>query len=55
MPIHAGYDQNGWYYQWGDHGKKYYYQHGDDVSKYQAYQSSLKQAQAAYAHGYRKK
>jgi len=52
MPIHEGIDEQGHFYQWGGHGKKYYYKLGDVDSKNEAYNKALHQAQAAYAHGY---
>lgn len=55
MPVHAGYDEGGHYYQWGDHGKKYYYQVGDKQSEDDAKLKATKQGQAAYAHGYKGK
>ena len=52
MPIYRRYDTHGPYYQWGNHGKKYYYINGDRRSRERAYNRSLNQARAVYAHGY---
>lgn len=54
MPIYRDRDSFGPYYQWGNHGKKYYYISGNVRSRTIAYNKSLKQAQAAYASGYRR-
>jgi hypothetical protein len=53
MPIHRGYDQSGYYYQWGNHGHRYHFY--DEKTEKKAYEKAVKQAQAAYAHGYKKK
>lgn len=53
MPIHRGKDSKGCFYQWGGR-TKYYYTARDKASRDRAYNKALKQAQAAYAHGYRK-
>jgi hypothetical protein len=55
MPIHLGYNSYGHYYQWGYHGKKYYFNYHDKRSEKNAYKKAVKQAQAAYSNGYRKK
>jgi hypothetical protein len=55
MPIHEGKDDKGTFYQWGQRGKKYYYKSFSDRSKKIAYNRALRQARAAYAHGYRGK
>jgi hypothetical protein len=56
MPIHSGYEptENGgfYYYQWGNHGKKYEYNPNDPESERMAYESAARQAAAAHAHGY---
>lgn len=54
MPIHSEKDEDGKsYYQWGNHGKRYYYNPKNKKSKNDAYEKAVKQAQAAYAHGWR--
>lgn len=55
MPINRGRDKDGPYYRWGDSGKKYYYKSGDVKSREKARGKAVKQAQAIYASGYRKK
>ena len=55
MPIHRGKDDNGCFYQWGDHGKKYYYVSGNKKSRDQAYEKAKKQAVAIYASGWHEK
>lgn len=54
MPVHKGSDEQGHYYQWGNRGKKYYFVVGDMKDESNAYQAALRQARAAYAHGYHK-
>lgn len=53
MPIRRGVEGKKPYYQWGDHGAKYFYKINDVPSREEAYQKALKQAQSAYANGYR--
>lgn len=53
MPIRMRSDKKGEYYQWGNNGKKYYFY--DDKTQEIAYNNSLRQARAAYSHGYHKK
>lgn len=59
MPINRGYMTvdgiTQGYYQWGDSGKKYPYTIGDVSSREIARSKAVKQAQAAYSAGYRKK
>jgi hypothetical protein len=55
MPIHLGHDSNGQYWQWGYHGHKYYFNAMNDKSEELAYQKAIRQAQAAYSHGYKGK
>lgn len=55
MPIYRRKDSNGPYYQWGNSGKKYYYTPNNKSSRELARKKAVKQAQAAYAGGYRKK
>ncbi len=45
MPVHAGTDSKGKYYQWGSHGKKY---RGTSAKS-----KAAAQGRAAYANGYR--
>jgi len=52
MPVQQGRDQNGSYFQWGYHGKKYYYDPRDEVSRREAHESAVRQAYAAYAKGW---
>jgi hypothetical protein len=54
MPIRRGHDDLGPYYRWGSQ-KKYYYIAGNKKSRESAYRKAVRQAQAIYAHGYRKK
>lgn len=56
MPISRRKDGKSgrWYYQWGQHGKKYYYETGNRESRLAAHNKALRQAYAAYANGYRK-
>jgi hypothetical protein len=56
MPIVRGRDSKGTFYRWGHtHGAKYYYTPGSIRSRESAYAKAVKQAQAAFAHGYREK
>lgn len=52
MPIHRGHDAIGYYYQWGNIGKRYYYIPGNVKSENTARNKSNKQARAIYASGY---
>ncbi len=52
MPIFEGRDRVGMFYQWGNHGKRYYYKN-NQPARSRAYRLALRQAQAAYANGYR--
>ena len=52
MPIKQGKDVKGYYYRWGNHGKKYYFRRGDERSKLQSYIRAWKQSEAAHANGY---
>lgn len=54
MPIHHGKDKKGEYYQWGNK-KKYYYKKNNYISKIEAYEKAVKQAQAIYSSGYKKR
>lgn len=53
MPIYRRKDSKGTYYQWGNHGKKYYYTPNNIRSREMARKKAVKQAQAAYAAGYK--
>jgi hypothetical protein len=53
MPINLRRDYLGNYFQWGNHGAKYYFHDSKTESK--AYDKALRQARAAYSHGYVKK
>jgi hypothetical protein len=55
MPIHESKDSNGYYFQWGYHGKKYYYSPTIKQSRINAYNKSLRQARAIYSSGYKEK
>jgi hypothetical protein len=58
MPIQSGYQEPNqltgakgyYYYQYGNHGKKYPYDPKDPSSEQAAYQSAVRQAQAIHAH-----
>lgn len=52
MPVHRGHDSIGYYYQWGNRGKRYYYIFGNVRSEIAARNKSYEQAKAIYAHGY---
>ena len=59
MPIYRGYTtvkgkRMGWF-RWGDSGKKYTYIPGNERSRKSAKKKAVKQAQAAYSAGYRKR
>lgn len=53
MPIHKSYDSKGYYYQWGNHGKKYYFNKDCSSCKKRAYNKAKKQMIAIYASGWR--
>lgn len=53
MPIHAGRNYFGHYFQWGEHGKKYYFNPKVKTSERAAYLRAESQMRAAYLHGYR--
>lgn len=40
-------------YKWGNHGHLYTFPRGDAVKEQEAHAAATRQAQAAYAHGYR--
>jgi hypothetical protein len=49
MPIFQGLDSNGYFYRYGETGKKYYFDSSDPVSENDAYTHAVKQAQAIHA------
>jgi len=53
MPVHRGYDTIGYYYQWGNRGKRYYYNPKSLRSENTARNKSYEQARAIYASGYK--
>lgn len=53
MPIHAGQDEKGHYYIWGEHGHRYYFNPNDPKSADEAYRGAANQARAAYSRGYK--
>ena len=54
MPVHEGIDiEGGYYYQWGQHGKKYYFDPNDPQDEKDAQEKAARQGRAAHAHGYR--
>jgi hypothetical protein len=53
MPVHRGSNKYGYYYQWGNHGKKYYYVPNNVKSRNLSYALATIQGRAAYAHGYK--
>ncbi len=55
MPTRMHHTAEGWYYQWGDHGKKYFFNPDDPDAKKQAKEKADRQGRAAYASGYRGK
>jgi hypothetical protein len=55
MPIRLKIDRRGHYYQWGKRGTKYYFSPYNFTSEKVAYHLALRQAEAAYANGYREK
>jgi len=53
MPIHRNNDSNGYYFQWGNHGKKYYFNRNSNDSIINAYNKALLQMRAIYYSGYK--
>ncbi len=53
MPVSAGRDQQGCYYQWGSTGKKYYYECGNREARERAKRQAEAQGRAVRASGYR--
>jgi len=52
MPVHAGRDNVGAFYQWGSSGKKYHYKTSDPAGRARAKKRAEAQGKAAYANGY---
>lgn len=55
MPVKMHHTVEGWYFQWGEHGKKYFFDPDDPSSKSKAKNNAARQGRAAFAHGYRGK
>jgi len=55
MPVAMHHTPEGWYYQWGEHGKKYFFDPADPDSENEAKHKAGLQGRAAHAHGYRGK
>jgi len=55
MPVHMDKDEFGWYYQWGNHGKKYYFDETSQVSRDKAHEKAVRQGIAVHATGWREK
>ncbi len=55
MPVKMHHTIEGWYFQWGEHGKKYFFDPDDPSSKSRAKSNAERQGRAAFAHGYRGK
>lgn len=53
MPVKRKDDSKGPYYQWGQHGKKYRFKPNNKISRKIAKDKAQRQADAAYANGYR--
>lgn len=50
MPIYQRIDSKGkYFFQYGNHGKKYYFTPSSKLSKLSAYKKALKQTAAAHA------
>jgi len=43
MPVQRGRDNQGSFYRWGEHGKKYYYTTNNDTSRKYAAERARKQ------------
>ena len=54
MPVYQGNDQKGFFYQWGEHGKRYYFNQNSIRSMKIAHNKALRQGIAAHANGYNK-
>jgi len=52
MPIFEGKDTQGYYYQWGNHGKRYYYNPESEKARKNAHKNAIMQRVAAKYHGY---
>jgi hypothetical protein len=46
MPVHQSQDDDGPYYQWGKHGKKYYYKKNSKTSEINAHKKASTQGRA---------
>ena len=55
MPVKIHHTSVGWYYQWGEHGKKYFFDPDNPEAKSAAENMAMRQGRAAFAHGYRGK
>jgi hypothetical protein len=55
MPVEKHHASEGWYYQWGEHGRKYFFNPDDPKGETLAKKNAERQGRAAYAHGYRGK
>jgi len=53
MPVKIHHPSERWYYQWGEHGKKYFFDPDNPEAKTMAKNKALRQGRAAFAHGYR--
>jgi hypothetical protein len=52
MPVKLHHTSEGWYYQWGEHGKKYFFDPDKPEEKTMAQNNVVRQGRAAFAHGY---
>jgi hypothetical protein len=52
MPVKLHHTSEGWYYQWGEHGKKYFFDPDKPEEKTVAQNNAVRQGRAAFAHGY---
>lgn len=55
MPIYEGKDSEGYYYQYGNHGKRYYYNPANERSRKSAHKKAIIQMAAIHYSGYREK
>ena len=49
MPVHMGVDDQGHYYQYGEHGAKYYFNLSDAASQKDAMDKAERQGRAIHA------
>lgn len=54
MPVHEGHDENGAYYVYGEHGKRYYFDPDDLESQNEAHQRAVQQGRAIHASQHRR-